>query len=333
MVDSLPGLPIVSQDSPPFPLRDRGKKHSNAHAAVVGRRSGQETAIAEVGVVQSWGNNYRTDGRKASNMDLEIKGKSALVAAASRGFGLATAKQLAREGVRVAMCARGQDDLRRAADEVRATGREVWGAQAPEVTTAIVDVTDGDAVANFVVQTGPIDMMLVNAGGPPAGTFTDLDLDQWRTAYALTIESAVRLCQLVVPDMARRGWGRVVMVTSVSVKQPVENLMLSSVLRPAVQGLVRNLAVQYARRGVTVNAVAPGYHTTSAVERLITSKMDQTGCARQDVLDDWTREIPMGRLGRPDELASLIVFLMGQSAGYLTGQGIVADGGWVKGTF
>jgi len=266
-------------------------------------------------------------------MDLGIAGKSALVTAASRGFGLATAKQLAREGVHVALCARGSEDLARAADQVRAVGHEAWGSKAAAVTTAVVDVTDDQAVADFVAQTAPVDLLLVNAGGPPAGTFGELDLQQWRAAYTLTIESAVRLCRLVLPGMAERGWGRVVVITSVSVKQPVDNLFLSSVLRPAVQGLVRNLAVEYAARGVTVNAVAPGYHTTSAVERLIVKKIEQTGCTRQDVLDDWAREIPMGRLGRPEELASLVTFLMSEGAGYLTGQGIVSDGGWVKGTF
>ena len=160
-----------------------------------------------------------------------------------------------------------------------------------------------------------------------------MNLSQWRDAYTLTVESAVRLCQLVLPGMATRGWGRVVMITSVSVKQPVDNLMLSSVLRPAVQGLVRTLAVQYATAGITVNAVEPGYHTTSAVERLIAKKVEQTGCTRQDVLDEWAQEIPMGRLGQPEELASLITFLMSEGAAYLTGQGITSDGGWVKGTF
>ena len=158
-------------------------------------------------------------------------------------------------------------------------------------------------------------------------------LEAWRAAYTLTVESAVRLCRLVVPGMAARGWGRVVVVTSVSVKQPVENLMLSSVLRPAVQALVRTLSDEYAGRGVTVNAVAPGYHTTSAVERLIAARMERTGCSRQDVLDGWTGEIPAGRLGDPDELGALAAFLMSGPAGYITGQQIVADGGWVRSTF
>lgn len=266
-------------------------------------------------------------------MDLGLKGKSALITAGSRGFGLATAKQLAREGVAVSLCARGAAGLDQAAGEVAAAGAAVWGADAPAVETAVLDVTDGAAVKDYLAQCGPLDLLLVNAGGPPAGTFTELDLDQWRDAYTLTIESAVRLCQLVLPGMAARGWGRIVAITSISVKQPVSNLLLSSVLRPAVQGLVRCLADQYAPAGVTVNAVAPGYHTTSAVERLINKKMEQTGCSREDVLAGWTSEIPMGRLGEPAELANLVVFLMSAGAGYITGQGIVADGGWTRGTF
>jgi len=136
-----------------------------------------------------------------------------------------------------------------------------------------------------------------------------------------------------MPGMMDRGWGRIVQITSVSVLQPVENLLLSSVLRPAAHALIRNLALEGASTGVTVNSVAPGYHTTSAVDRLIAKKVAQTGCTRDDVLADWSREIPLGRLGDPDELAALIVFLMSARAGYITGQCIVSDGGWVKGTF
>jgi 3-oxoacyl-[acyl-carrier protein] reductase len=270
-------------------------------------------------------------------MDLGIKGRTALVTAASRGFGKAVALQLAAEGVGVAICARGEDELLVAAAEIRALGRDKWGEQAGVVLALPCDVTDGQAVAVMVAEVekslGAIDLLLVNAGGPPAGGFGDLDLAQWESAYRLTVESAVRLCQIVLPGMMDRGWGRIVQVTSVSVRQPVENLMLSSVLRPAAQALTRTLSLEAAPRGVTVNSVAPGYHATSAVERLIKAKMDGTGCAREDVLADWAAEIPVGRLGEPEELASLITFLMSARAGYITGQCIVSDGGWVKGTF
>ena len=270
-------------------------------------------------------------------MDLGLRGRTALVTAASRGFGRAVALQLAAEGVRVAMCARGESDLTETGEDVRAAGQEAYGGAGGQVRTQAVDVTDGEAVAGFVADIerdwGAIDLLLVNAGGPPAGTFSELDLDQWEATYRLTLESAVRLCRLVMPGMMARSWGRIVQLTSVSVLQPVENLLLSSVMRPAVHALTRNLALEGAPRGVTVNSVAPGYHATSAVERLITKKIEQTGCTREEVLADWIDEIPLGRLGEPEELAALVSFLMSDRAGYITGQCIVSDGGWVKGTF
>lgn len=270
-------------------------------------------------------------------MDLKLKGKRALVTAGSRGFGRAVALELAAEGAHVALCARGDKDLEATAAEVRAAGQEVWGEAAGQVLTGTLDITDDRAARAFISrmekELGPMDLLLVNAGGPPAGNFGDLDLAQWHTAYKLTVESAVRLCQLVLPGMMKRGFGRIVSITSVSVLQPVENLLLSSVLRPAVQALTRTLATEAAPHGVTVNAVAPGFHTTSAVERLITKKVELTGCTAEEVVAGWTQEIDMGRLGAPEELAALIVFLMSERASYITGQSIVSDGGWVKGSF
>jgi len=270
-------------------------------------------------------------------MNLGLEGKSALVCAASRGFGKAVALQLAGAGARVAMCARGEEDLLLAAAEVRTAGKTAPGGADAAVMTRALDVTDSPAVAQFVEDVqgtwGSIDLLLINAGGPPAGNFADLDLAQWEAAYRLTLESAVRMSQLVLPGMMNRGWGRIVQITSVSVLQPVENLLLSSVIRPAAHALIRNLALEAAPRGVTVNSVAPGFHLTSAIERLITKKMEMTGGTRQEVLDAWSADIPAGRLGEPEELANLILFLMSEGAGYITGQCIVADGGWVKGTF
>ena len=269
-------------------------------------------------------------------MDLQLTGKTALVCAASRGFGKAVALRLADEGARVAMCARGEETLMEAAREVGDRAR-LAGAGPESVMARAVDVTRPEAMAAFVAEIGrslgPIDLLLINAGGPPAGRFADLTDEQWRQAFALNLASAVQVCRLVLPGMMERRWGRIVQITSVSVKQPVENLMLSSVIRPAAHALVRCLAEEAASSGVTVNSVAPGFHATSAVERLITRKMEDTGCAREDVIAGWTREIPMGRLGDPDELAALIVFLMSGPAGYLTGQCIASDGGWVKATF
>ncbi len=270
-------------------------------------------------------------------MELGLKGKTAVVMAASRGFGRAVAMELAAEGAKVALCARNADDLAATAEDVREAGQMAWGGMGGAVLARPLDITDDAGVREFMAltesQLGPVDMMLVNGGGPPAGNFDDMDLNAWRKAYELTLASALRLCRLVLPGMKQRGWGRIVQITSVSVLQPVENLVLSSVLRPAVQALTKALADDAAPFGVTVNSVAPGFHNTSAVQRLIEKKQEQTGCTAQEVISGWTNEIPAGRLGEPEELAALILFLMSQRAGYLTGQCIVSDGGWVKKTF
>jgi 3-oxoacyl-[acyl-carrier protein] reductase len=263
-------------------------------------------------------------------MDLGLKDRVALVTAASRGLGRAVAEQLGREGARVALCARGAEALHEAAAAVKTAG-------AAAVLAEAADVRDDAAVRGLVMRTeqelGPIELLLVNAGGPPAGSFADTDLSDWEAAYRLNLESALRLCRLVLPGMMSRGWGRIVQITSVAVLQPVENLILSNVIRPAVHALTRSLALEAAPCGVTVNSVAPGFHLTAAVERLIARKMEQEGLTRQEVLDAWAREIPAGRLGRPEELAALVLFLMSRQAAYLTGQILVADGGWVRATF
>lgn len=273
-------------------------------------------------------------------MDLGLVGKVALVTAASRGFGKAVALELAREGAQVALCARGEDDLARTAaqaHELAQARARAHGGEPARVTARPLDVTDGPAVERFVAdlerEHGRIDCCLVNAGGPPARGLFEAELAEWEAAYRLTLESAVRLCRLVLPGMMARGWGRVVQITSVAQRQPVENLVLSNVLRPAVHALTRNAAVEAAPRGVTVNTVAPGFHLTSAVERLIRRKLEQGAASREEVVRGWEREIPAGRLGRAEELAALIVFLMSEQAGYITGQCIVADGGWVKASF
>lgn len=266
-------------------------------------------------------------------MELGLAGRVALVTAASRGFGRAVALELAAEGAHVALCARGAEDLARTLAEAQAVA-----APGVRLLAQPCDVTDGPAVARLVAEVsrelGPIDALLVNAGGPPAGGFLATGLEQWEAAYRLNLESAVRLCRLVLPGMMERGWGRIVQITSVAQKQPVENLVLSNVLRPAVHALTRCLAVEAAPRGVTVNSVAPGFHLTSAVERLVRHQLAAgTAASREAVLAAWEREIPAGRLGRPEELAALIVFLMSERAAYITGQCLVSDGGWVRATF
>ncbi len=262
-------------------------------------------------------------------MELGIANRTALVAAASRGLGLAVARALAAEGARVAICARGESDLAEAARAVEAAGAE-------RVLARAVDLTEGPAVEAFAAEVerelGPVDLLLTNAGGPPALPLGEIGPQEWEDAWRLTFQSAARLCRILLPGMMERGWGRIVQVVSVSVRQPVADLALSNVVRPAVHALTRTLAEEAAARGVTVNSVAPGFHLTGAVERLIDRQREE-GRSRREVLDAWSREIPAGRLGRPEEFAALVAFLMSEPAAYVTGQLIVADGGWVRATF
>ena len=263
-------------------------------------------------------------------MDLNLAGRTALITGASRGFGRAVALELAAEGAHVALCARGSRDLEQTAAEASCAGEG-------RVLTRSLDVTDDQAIRLFiddiVQELGAPDLCLVNAGGPPAGGFFETNLPVWEAAYRLVVESALRICRLVLPSMKERGFGRIVQITSVAVRQPVENLILSNVLRPAVHALTHSLALEVAPFGVTVNSVAPGFHLTNAVERLIAKKMEQDHVTREEVLLAWEKEIPAGRLGDPQELAALVLFLMSDRAGYINGQCIVADGGWVRGTF
>jgi 3-oxoacyl-[acyl-carrier protein] reductase len=260
-------------------------------------------------------------------MDLGLRGKVALVAAASRGLGRAIALELAREGANVVMCARTRDALEAArADIVASTGAQVHAVVADvSVREQIATVTD-EAMARF----GQVDVLVTNAGGPPAGAFEQHTWDVWERAVNLTLRSAVELTRAVLPGMRARRWGRVINVTSIAVKQPVDNLMLSNSVRSAVTGFARTLANEVAADGITVNCVLPGYTRTERVEELADANASKEGLARGDVLARFEREIPMKRLGEPDELAALTAFLASNRASYITGQSIVVDGGWIR---
>jgi 3-oxoacyl-[acyl-carrier protein] reductase len=267
---------------------------------------------------------------KEDGMDLGLTDKVALVTASSRGMGRAVARVLAQEGAHVVICARGQEDLDAAAAEIDAAGRG-------RVVPVAVDLTEPDAAETLVSaaqrKLGPPDLCLVNNGGPRPGNWSDVRDSHFDAAYRVLVESAVRICREVLPEMMQRGFGRIVQLTSVSVRQPVEGLVLSNVMRPAVHALTRALAVEAAGSGVTVNSVAPGYHQTERMNDLIADRVERGGRTPQEVLADLTGDIPAGRLGDPDELAALVTFLMSRQAGYITGQCIVADGGWVRTTF
>jgi len=263
-------------------------------------------------------------------MDLGLKDKIGIVAAASRGLGEAVAKRLAQEGMKLAICARGEERLKRTAEEIRsATGAEVLPIRA--------DVTQAEEIKRLVEEAvgrfGGLDVLVTNAGGPPPGRFFDFDDTAWEEAFRLTLMSAVRLCREAIPHMQKRGGGRIICLTSVSVKQPLENLLLSNSLRLAVVGLAKSLANELASQAITVNCVCPGPIATERLEQLIEAQAQRQGLSLEEARRSWTRDIPMGRLGQPEELADLVAFLASENARFITGTAIQVDGGMVKGIF
>jgi 3-oxoacyl-[acyl-carrier protein] reductase len=244
------------------------------------------------------------------DMDLGLKDRVALVAAASQGLGRAVALGLAREGAKLAICARGEEALRATAAEMPT-----------ECLAMAIDVTVETQVKEFVRATlqrfGRIDICVANAGGPPARPFEETSLEDWRSAVDLNLLSTVMLAREVLPGMKERRWGRFLTITSVAAKQPIEGLVLSNGVRPAVIGLVKSLANEYGPFNVLVNNIAPGFTATERLKKL---------GAKPEA------EIPLRRIGEPEEFASVVVFLASERASYITGQTILVDGGFAKGT-
>lgn len=262
-------------------------------------------------------------------MNLGLDGRVALVTGASRGLGLAIARALAGEGASVVLNARGAARLEEAARQLR----EETGA---EVLAVAVDVTDDDAPRRLVEAAeetfGRLDVLVANAGGPPSGGFDDVDdIDTYRRALELSLLSTVRLVRAAVPGMRERGWGRVVAVTSVSVRQPIEGLLLSNTARPGVVGFAKTVSRQLAPEGVTVNVVAPGYMATERIEELLGDAASRRGVDAGEVRDEWTADIPAGRMGDPRELGDAVAFLCSDRAAYVTGHVLTVDGGFVRG--
>jgi 3-oxoacyl-[acyl-carrier protein] reductase len=260
-------------------------------------------------------------------MDLGLRGKVALVAAASRGLGRAVAEELAAEGASLAMCARGKGALDEASEAIRtANGVDVIGIAA--------DVSRPEDVARLVHATidrfSRIDILVTNAAGPPSGTFESLGPEKWDEAVRVTLLSTVNLCRAVLPGMRQRRWGRIINITSITVKQPVEGLMLSNSLRAGVTGFARTLANEVATEGITVNNILPGYTRTQRVEDLAKAASEREGISIAEATKKWEAEIPMRRLGEPREFAAVAAFLASERASYITGTSIQVDGGWIR---
>ena len=261
-------------------------------------------------------------------MQLGLDGKIALVAAASRGLGRAVAEELAREGAHLVLCARGAEALHETADAIRAeTG--------VSVTEVVADLSDAAGVARVteraLTEHGRVDILVTNAGGPPAGPFESHTAQAWETAVRLNLVSVVELTRAVLPGMKERRWGRIINVTSIAVKQPVDNLILSNSVRAAVTGFARTLANEVAPFGITVNNVMPGYTRTQRVEDLAQKNAALHGTTAEAERSAWESQIPMRRLGEPAEFAAMVAFLASERASYTTGASIPVDGGWIRG--
>jgi 3-oxoacyl-[acyl-carrier protein] reductase len=253
-------------------------------------------------------------------MDLQIVKKIALVTGASQGIGFAVAQSLAAEGVRVLMNARNENTLYKAVEKIRLAGGEAFGiagdVSSPKQIETLFDT------AKLVL--GSPDILVVNAGGPPTGKAATLPDEAWAKGYELTLMSAVRLARAALPDMQANGWGRIINITSTSVKQPINNLPLSNSFRAAVTGFAKTLSKEVAARGITVNNVAPGYTDTERLNELFDT---------EEAKHAFAQSIPAKRLARAEEIASAVTFLASRQAGYITGQTIVVDGGFTGNVF
>ncbi|MHA1689797.1 MAG: SDR family oxidoreductase [Promethearchaeota archaeon] len=267
-------------------------------------------------------------------MDLGLKNKVAVVLASSKGLGLACAKGFYAEGAHVVICSRNESNLKRAEEEIKSMDKEQLGN---EVMSLVADLSRGENIRHLIEKAmnrfGRIDILVHNAGGPPSKPVEDVSEEEWTHSINLNLRSFIRACDLVIPIMREQGQGKIIAITSVSVKQPLEDLVLSNTLRLGVVGFAKTLSNEEAKYGISVNVVCPGPTLTDRMNELIQSKVQATGKPRKEIEKSWTDQIPLGRLGRPEELANVVVFLGSERASYITGTVIQVDGGFVKGTF
>jgi len=259
-------------------------------------------------------------------MDLELEDKVVLVTAASRGLGRAAAMEFARQGARLAVCSRGEG-IETAAEEIRkATGAKVHATHA--------DISRQEDVERLVRHTlehfGTIDILIINAGGPPPGNFLSLQLEDWEAAFRLTLMSAVYLCTAVVPHMIKRGAGSIVTTQSYSVKQPVDNLILSNSFRMAVIGMMKSLANELGPKGIRVNSINPAWTWTERVEELMDDRARRNSTTAEQEAARITAEIPLGRMGTVEEFGRTIAWLASPAASFIHGHALFFDGGAVK---
>jgi len=263
-------------------------------------------------------------------VDLGIKDRVALVTAASKGLGKAVATQLALEGAKVIICSRNLESLQKAKSEIANITNK-------EVSIIACDVTDEKQVKQMIdsimKEFGSLDILVCNAGGPPAGTTDDFGLEDYRQAIELNLLSTINLCNLAIPKMREKNWGRIVVITSISVKQPINTLVLSNTARAGATGFLKTLSNQVAADGITVNAVCPGYTKTQRVENLAHVFVESGKGSLDDFYNKLEIDIPMKRIGTTYEFGQVVAFLVSEGAGYITGVSLQVDGGYIKGLF
>jgi 3-oxoacyl-[acyl-carrier protein] reductase len=257
-------------------------------------------------------------------MDFGINGKIALVAAASRGLGRGCAEQLAAEGCRVAICSRDAAAARQAAQSIAdQTGGKVVGfgadlSKAADIQQLLVDVRKA---------LGDPDILVTNAGGPPPGNYATTAIENYQKALDLTLMSAVHLIHGVTPAMQAKGWGRIIAITSISVKQPIGTLLLSNMARAGLTGFLKTIATELAPDGITVNALLPGIHQTSRIDQLAEHRAAQANKTKEAVIQEMMTANPSNTIGDPSDFGAAAAFLASTQAGYITGQNLLLDGG------
>ena len=264
-------------------------------------------------------------------MDLGIKDKVALILASSKGLGLACAKAFYNEGAHVIICSRSKDNIKLAKEEI---SNFKPSNNNNRVLGVVTDLNDESQIRTLVETTlnefKRIDILVHNAGGPPSAPISGITKEDWQNSINLNLLSFVRVSELVLPIMHQQHFGRIIAITSVSVKQPLNNLVLSNTLRLGVVGYAKTLANEYAKDNILVNVVCPGPTLTNRMKELIKTQMSETGKSEQEVMNYWLDNIPLGRFGQPEDLANLVVFLASERASYITGTVVQVDGGFVK---
>ncbi len=261
-------------------------------------------------------------------MDLGLKNRSVIVAASSDGIARAAAEGFAAEGANVAMCSRDQKKLNAAAAQIRERHQG-------RVVAEVLDVTDEVAVEAFVKHVaqefGGVDVCVTNAGGPPPKMFLATTTEEWHRAVELNFMSVIHFARAVLPGMQKKHWGRLVTITSMTVRQPVTDLIYSNAVRAGVLGLVKSLANEFGKDGITVNNVGPGYTATERLKQLIAKRSQELGITPAEFEARLGVEVPLKRIGQPEEVADAIVWLASDRASFITGQTLLVDGGWFKG--